>query len=180
MVKEEAMVYVPSEEDARKASEELKRMEKEHAEAIATANVPTEAELRDATVPTPQTQEELDAYIRSLVDRPHDYGTCVYAMSMAAVATYNYVAHKLGVTGFQAGAADMDILRRTRHLERGRILDYNNLLYPQYCDEEHFPSWQVLIQKNKDWLREEAKKRLAENGIASDGVTRHWKTLAAL
>ena len=76
----------------------------------------TEQEMRDTEVPRANTIGELSDYIESLVQQEHDYGTCVYAMSMAATAAFNYVARRLGVTGFQASCADMDVLRRTRRI----------------------------------------------------------------
>lgn len=76
-----------------------------------------EPEMRDSTVPTFDTPIQVMDYIESLVTQDHDYGTCVYAMSMAAVAAYNYVARKLGVTGFQASCADLDIVRRNRRID---------------------------------------------------------------
>jgi hypothetical protein len=51
-----------------------------------------ESDMRKAKVPWPQSEEELTEYINSLVYRNHDYGTCVYAMSMAAVAAFQYVS----------------------------------------------------------------------------------------
>lgn len=138
----------------------------------------TEAELRDAKVPWPKTVEELTEYINSLVDRRHDYGTCVYAVSMAALATFYYVSHKLGATGFQASCADLDFLKRSRSYKHGfMVLDYNNLLYPQYLDEERFPSWQDLTKKNAKWLKEEAGKLLTKSPDAHPEVLAHWKRL---
>ena len=61
-----------------------------------------EQDMRAAEVPSAGTIGELSDYIESLVQQEHDYGTCVYAMSMAATSAFNYVAHQLGVTGFQA------------------------------------------------------------------------------
>ena len=139
----------------------------------------TEAELRESKVPWPKTEKELTDYINSLVDREHDYGTCVYAMSMAATATFYYVSSKLGVTGFQASCADMDIIRRTRSMESGfMILNYENLLYPQCCDDEHFPGWKELIAKNKEHLAKKAKEKLANGGSANENVRKHWELLA--
>lgn len=142
----------------------------------------TEAELRDAQAPSPKSVEELSAIIDTLVDREHDYGTCVYAMSIAATAAFNYVAHKLGVTGFQAGCADLDILKRTRRMERFRIVDMSNLLYPQYRDKFDALGYKQLIAENADWLAEEARKRLLEtdNKHAHPRVLAHWQRLAAL
>lgn len=147
-----------------------------------TVNEMTEAEMREAKVPTSQTPEELAGYISALVDRQHDYVTCVYAMSMAATAAFNYVAHKLGVSGFQASCADLDILARTRDLHFGKILDYRNLLYPQYCDTEHFPGVTELMadEKIRKWLGDEARKKLTEtNGVAHPNVLAHWQKLAS-
>lgn len=141
----------------------------------------TEAELRDAEVPWPKSEKELVAYIAALADREHDYGTCVYAMSMAATAAFYYVAGKLGVTGFQASCADMDVLRRIRHYKMGfRIVDYANLLYPQYCDDEHFPDWRGLMRQNAAALKTEADKRLAESANAHPNVVEHWRMLSRL
>ena len=146
-----------------------------------TVNEMTEKELRETDVPWPKTPEELQAYIDALVSRQHDYGTCVYAMSMAATAAFQYVAHVLGVTGFQASCADMDILRRTRGIKGGfRILKYADLLYPQYCDSEHFPGWQELMRDNAEYLKVEAEKLLAEGKGAVPAVRAHWEMLSLL
>lgn len=139
----------------------------------------TEQEMRDATVPTLDTIEELTAYISGLVDQPQDYGTCVYAMSMAATATFNHVARKLGVTGFQASCADMDILRRTRGLKGPfMFVKGENLLYPQYDVQSNVQKW---IGSCTPWAAQEAKKPLAKSkqGSVSPLVWRHWERLAA-
>jgi hypothetical protein len=144
----------------------------------------TEEELRNASVPWPKTIKELTEYINSLVDKEHDYGTCVYAMSMAAVATFYYVSSKIGATGFQAGCADMDILARTRHMDKGfRIVNYENLLYPQYCNDMHFPSWRALIEENKEALKLEANKLIDAHknpDTVSPAVVAHWAWIASL
>jgi len=46
----------------------------------------TEAEMRDANVAHPKNFGELVEYLKSLVEREHDYGTAVYAISMGATA----------------------------------------------------------------------------------------------
>jgi hypothetical protein len=139
----------------------------------------TEEEMRDADVPTLETLEELTAYISELVNQPQDYGTCVYAMSMAATATFNYVARNLGVTGFQASCADMDILRRTRDLEGPFMLvKGENLLYPQYDIQSNVQEW---IGSCTPWAAQEAKKLLASanpENVAYN-VWRHWERLAS-
>ena len=141
----------------------------------------TEQEMRDSEVPRIKTSEELTAYINALVSQQHDYGTCVYAMSMSAVAAFNYVAHALGVTGFQASCADMDILKRTRSMDSGfRIINYADLLYPQYLTEEHFPSAEQLIEECAETLSKQAKENLAKSPTAHPSVIAHWERLAKL
>jgi hypothetical protein len=140
-----------------------------------------EHQLREAKTPWPKTIEELTAIIKELTERQHDYGTCVYAISLASLATYNYVASALGCTGFQASFADLDMIQRTRHMENGfRIVDYGKLLYPQYLTGEHFPSMQDLLEENKDQLKKAAQKLLDEKSehVHAD-VVAHWRKLAS-
>lgn len=139
----------------------------------------TEQEMRDHEVPWPKTEIELTTYIKSLVEREHDYGTCVYAMSCASLATFYYISSKLGVTGFQASMAELDFLKRSRGMKNGfMLLDYNNLLYPQSLNEEHFPSIDKLMHDNREMLKDAATKLLVKNPDAHPNVIRHWKKLA--
>jgi hypothetical protein len=137
----------------------------------------TEQEMREETAPTFDTVEELQGYITSLVERNHDYGTCCYAMSLAATAAFNFVASKLGVTGFQASCADLDIFRRTRRLEGPFvILTGENELYPQYDNHRKLEECRV---KWKDWISEQAKAKLDEAAdSAHPNVVAHWKKIS--
>lgn len=136
----------------------------------------TEEQMRDADVPWPKSETELMDYIKLLVEREHDYGTCVYAMSMAAVAAFHYVSHKLGVTGFQASCADMDILRRTRHYKGGFMLvNGDDLLYPQYDLRKKLDEF---IAEQRPWLKEQATKMLADRDSVHPDVKAHWERLA--
>ena len=144
----------------------------------------SEAEMANSDAPSPKNIEELAEYIDSLVNQPQSYGTCVYAMSLASVATFNYVADKLGVTGFQASCADMDFLKRIRRLEHGfRITDYKNLLFPQYYyDPEAFPTARQLLEKNLERLQEDARGFLEEEGerMVHPDVLKHWEWIVSL
>lgn len=138
-----------------------------------------EKTMRETEAASPKTADELMEYIEGLVSGEHDYGTCVYAMSMAATAAFNYVASQLGVTGFQAGCADMDILRRTRMLSGPfMLINGENALYPQYDLQrdlrEAMDSW-------RPWLKDEASKKLASDAgeYAHPNVVKHWEMLAS-
>ena len=58
-------------------------------EAHMTEPANTEEELRESETPRPITESQLIEYINSLITKNHTYGTCVYAMSMAAEAAFN-------------------------------------------------------------------------------------------
>lgn len=137
--------------------------------------------MRDFEAPTPDTVEELAEFVRTLVEREHDYGTCVYAMSLAAVAAFNHVARKLGVTGFQASCADLDILKRIRHMEGPFIvLDGANLLYPQYDLRERLDNF-INSDDTQQWVAQQAKKLLDEHPEGDHthpNVRAHWERLA--
>lgn len=136
-----------------------------------------EAAMRGEEAPECDTVEQLAAYIQSKIDGQHDYGTCVYAMSLAAVAAYNLVARKLEVTGFQASMADLDIVRRTRRIKGPFMLvDANKMLYPQYSLPGDLSK---ALDKWMPWAAEEAKKKLADSPDAHPDVIRHWQALAA-
>ena len=135
----------------------------------------TEQELQNEKAAWPKTQAQLNEYIQSLLDLEHDYGTCVYAMSMSAVAAFNYVGSKLGATGFQASCADLDILRLTRHLDGPFIiLKAEDMLYPQYDLKQKLDE---AMQNWRGWLAKRAAEEL-EDADACDEVIKHWKQLA--
>ncbi|CAN5951006.1 unnamed protein product [Sphagnum jensenii] len=134
-----------------------------------------ESDMRDAQVPWPKTKKQLAEYIDSLTSRTdHDYGTCVYAMSMAAQAAFNYVAGQLGVTGFQLSCADMDFIKRTRGYKGPfMIINGENALYPDLHGRlmEAMEEW-------KPWLKEQAQMKLRDARQANPNVIAHWKMLA--
>jgi hypothetical protein len=162
----------------RKIEEEKRAAEEKAArEAHITEAASTEAEMREAKVPWPKTKEQLTEYIESLVSKQHDYGTCVYAMSMAAEAAFNYVSNCLGVTGFQASCADLDFIKRTRGIDGPfMLIKGEDMLYPQYNLVDNLLE---AMKEWKPWAKEEAEKKLSENTSAHPDVIAHWKALAS-
>ena len=136
-----------------------------------------ESTMREMAAPKPKTLQELVDVIEGMGNmEDHDYGTTVYAVSVAATAAFNYMAAHMGMSGFQASIADMDVIRRTRHM-RGPfiLLDGNELLFPQYDTLKEVREW---MESCKPWLKEEATRLLSEDG-AVDRVREHWRKLAA-
>ena len=65
-----------------------------------------------------------------------------------------------------------------------RIIDYEKLLYPQYLNEDEFPSFQGLINENIDWLGNAAERLLKEtsktNSLVHPDVSNWWKKLVEM
>lgn len=142
----------------------------------------SDQELHDFEVPTAGSIEELAAIIEALAGRRESYSACVHAMSAAAVATIRYLEAVIrpDVSGWPSNLADLDILRRTRQLHNGfAIIDYNNLLYPQYLKDTAIPGWGQLINGYlRVSLRRQAARLLREehDGTSSQ-VLAHWQRL---
>ncbi len=138
----------------------------------------TEQDLRNETAPWPNTMAELNEYIESLTSKDLDYNMVVYAMSLSAVATFQHVAKKIGVSGWQASCADLDFLRRTRSMKCPfLIIKADDMLYPQYdlhrTLDEALHDWQ-------QWAAEEAKRLLATDMTrTAPHVRAHWEKLAS-
>lgn len=126
-----------------------------------------------------QTIDTIPDFMRHVLnDYGHDYGTICHAFSACAIAA-TWAADKSvqgGITAFQAGAVMWSFVRRWNYTENKtglKIVDYDNMLYPQYAD-----SFEKTIRKDL-WklLQAEAKKRLSENDYATDWVKAHWKSI---
>lgn len=179
---EQHKAYMASERVAEREREAAIKEEKrrqEFAALVETVKAADEKALRESPDPWPYSMDELTAYVKALNERQHGYGTCVYAMSLSAVAAFNYTAHSLGTTGFQSSCADLDILRRTRSLKGGfQIVDFDKLLYPQCINEDNFPTVQTLLHKHRDELAKRAQEHLNDSADAHPNVVAHWKRLA--
>lgn len=145
-------------------------------EKVAVMSTMTEMQLRECECPWPHDMEELTLLISTLEKRQHDYGTCICAMSLAACATFRYLCHQFGASGFQTSCADLDFLARTRLLKGPfAIVKAEDMLYPQFSSKGD-----ELAEKWKPWLKEEAKKKIASHGdVACTSVLSHWNKLAA-
>lgn len=142
------------------------------------ARIPSmdEAALRELETPWPYSIDELTSLITAFTERQNDYGTCVYAMSITAAASLNFVAHILGTTGFQASCADMDIIRRTRSIDGPfAFIKGGDMLYPQYDISTKVSQ---MLNDWMPWAKTEAEKLLSESPQAHSDVIAHWKKLA--
>lgn len=130
-----------------------------------------------------QTFETLPEFIRHVInDYEHDYGTVCHAIAACSVATA-WACNEMegargGITGFQAGAVMWTFIRRwlyNRNKCGLRIVDYDDLLYPQYAS--HFDG--SISPRIWSAVQEEAKKLLEHvDPFTSNLVVEHWRKIA--
>lgn len=130
-----------------------------------------------------QTPETLMSFINHIMnDYRHDYGTIVHAVSACALAAA-WASDRYpqgGITGFQAGFVMWDFIRELEYSNNEcglKIVNYDNMLYPQYKDrfEKIIPKW--VWEK----LQERAKEKLEnleQYQYTSGVVIAHWKSIA--
>lgn len=126
-----------------------------------------------------QTLETLPEFLRHVTEEfEHDYGTICHAITASAIAAaYAVNSHPQGgITGFQAGAVMWEFIRNWNYKSNKtglKIVDYDNLLYPQY--EDKFENTITNHQWSK--LQEEAKLRIQESPNAAERVLGHWQSI---
>lgn len=122
------------------------------------------------------TADRLPEFIRKLTeDYQHDYGTICHAVAAAAVAGAWSVERSPcgGITGFQAGAIMWEFMRHWNHVKGpARLLDYNDLLYPQYENK-----FRTISDETWQHIKDQARKNLDENGEAHPAVVAHWQSI---
>lgn len=136
----------------------------------------TESQLRSFSPSQSRSLDELKDLIGSLTDAVHDYGSCVYAMSIAAEAAFNYVANRLGVTVFQASCADLDIIRRTRSIKTSfTIVTPDDYLCPQYaCKHSELKE---KMEREAASIALERMRTKKDSEFTSAEVALHWAEL---
>lgn len=129
-----------------------------------------------------QTIETLPKFINHVMnDYGHDYGTICHAIAACALAAAWAVnKHPQGhITGFQAGFVMWDFIKEWKYSSNQtalRIVNYDNMLYPQYKDEfdkiiskETFESIQKAAQESLDEVKQGRE--------AHPDVIKHWKSI---
>jgi hypothetical protein len=116
-------------------------------------------------------------------DYQHDYGTCVIAAASCGKAGYDYVASVLGMTGFQMSCVMWEMVQDLTHGDSPkRLIDYDNMLYPQY---EYKFTRQSITPSTMEWLQQQAAEKIAEDNsrgadmCAHPDVRKHWEEIIA-
>ena len=124
--------------------------------------------------------DDFPEFFRELTeDYEHDYGTVCHAMAAIGLAdmwAFNESeGARGGITGFQAGCVMWEVIRHMNYENNKcglRLLDMDNLLYPQY---EH--KFTAISKDTWDAVKKEAQKRLLERGAAHPDVVAHWESI---
>lgn len=123
------------------------------------------------------TAEKLPEFVRKLShDYDHDYGTICHAITAAAIGAAWSVERSPsgGITGFQAGAVMWEFMRHWNRIEGpARLLDYNDLLFPQM---EH--KFRCISPETWKDIQEKAKAKLSDTSGADTSVVAHWQSIA--
>lgn len=132
--------------------------------------------------PRPQNTKELADLIESLTvfdyaDGGDGYSKAADALWQSAQAAFDYVADKLGVTGFQASWAALRFYGQEMRIEGPfMVIQAADALYPQY---DVPASVAKFLDDAKPWLRERAAEKLESGPSASASVVAHWRALVA-
>ena len=106
------------------------------------------------------------------------YGGAPRAIAQAALATAWYLSGRFGITGFQSGATLWDFIEDWSSVgnqtQCAKIIDYDNMLYPQYedkFDKSITPeTWKRIQEAAKSKLEKDAKH-------AHPDVVKHWQSI---
>ena len=104
------------------------------------------------------------------------YGTAPRAIAQAALATAWYLASDFGITGFQASFVMWDFIRDWQYSSNEcgmKIVDYDNMLYPQYDDKFD----KTISKDTYEALKKVAERKLKESTYAHPNVINHWKSI---
>lgn len=133
-----------------------------------------EPRIKDVTV------EGLPAFIAEMLADEIDYGTICMAVAFAGAAAAWAVERSPqgGVTGFQAGFIGWELLRQWGSPTLGktgtRIVNFDDLLYPQYAYKFH-----TLSKETWEKVQAEAARLVAEpHDYAHPDVVAHWRSVA--
>ena len=124
--------------------------------------------------------DEFPEFFREMTeDYIHDYGTVCHAMAAVGLAAMfafnNSEGARGGITGFQSGCVMWQVIRHMNYENNKcglRLLDMDDLLYPQY---EH--KFTAISKDTWDAVKKEAQKRLLERGSAHPDVVAHWESI---
>jgi hypothetical protein len=131
------------------------------------------------------TLEKLPDFINHLLlDYGHDYGTICHAITAGAIATAWAMnkAPQGGITGFQAGCVMWGLIRHWTYSNNKtglKIIDYDNMLYPQYHDKFQKTIPQSVWGKIQEQAQAEIDRVKIHGDTAHPEVLEHWESIVS-
>lgn len=128
-----------------------------------------------------QTLETLPAFMNHVLnDYCHDYGTIVHAISACALAVARAAdkSEQGSITWFQASCVMWDFISQWSYSSNKcglRIVDYDNMLYPQY--EFKFSNKEISQSVWKSLQKQAEELLKAEKAYAHEKVIEHWQSI---
>ena len=112
--------------------------------------------------------------------RGEAYNFAAETLRDATVKAFNFMASRLGNSGFQASWAALSFYGEVSHIKSPYIvLKLEDMLFPQYDLHAKLGDF---IAENQQWVGDEARKKLAEQEgttfPAHPNVLQHWKLLS--
>ena len=125
-----------------------------------------------------KTFDELVEFLKDVKENYNSgYGEAPRAMAQASLAVAYYLSSEFGITGFQAGFVMWDFIQDWLYTGNKcglKIVDYDNMLYPQYYDK--FDKY--ISPETFEALQKRAKELIDENGQhACSAVVNHWNQI---
>lgn len=123
-----------------------------------------------------ENKDDLNKLLDEITSHGHDYGSIVYGCMAAMKAAFKVVNNgsQGGITGFQAGCLGWECVHEFMMIKAPcKILDYGNMLYPQYKDKFE----KTITQETWNGLQKKAEEKLKEIEHVSSKVVTHWQSV---
>ncbi len=126
-----------------------------------------------------KTIDDLTTFIQRIESECNTgYGQSARAIAQASVATFYYLAGKMGITGYQASCALWDVIRDVNYTDNKcgmKLVDYDKMLFPQY----DYVFEKKISSDTWELLQSQAKNNLTRNlEFCHDAVVNHWENIA--
>lgn len=116
---------------------------------------------------------------RSINPKGYDMA-CFKALAETAKEVFDYVAERINASNFHACGASNMLFSKINCIGPFEVLEYDKLLYPENFNTIHFPTIDSMMEFNKEYLADMAKRLLEKYPNAKPRDIEHWKKLIKL
>src|SRR5690554_991196 len=83
---------------------------------------------------------------------------CFKALAETAKEVFDYVAERINASNFHACGASNVLFSKINCIGPFEVLEYDKLLYPENFNTIHFPTIESMMEFNKEYLADGAKR----------------------